>query len=296
MAFNHLKKLNELEGLNRFEKQERSVQSGSKAGLGSRQRVIDMLSKGQEKISDMKTSMYDASKGVKKVQATFARNTLGSQTDSMSPWMDFLSTEQDKIEKEAKDKLDEDYDPFKLTEELYGKKGVQEGEPAEQSYFDTALIEGGLRGNSRKAGDASIDVQQTVVNKIIEVGGKMGMTDYEIAYTLAIARYESGFNPDAAAKTSSASGGGQFIDDTGSKYGITDENRWDIDVQVQALVDHTIDNFELARKKGYGDEYVYALHHDGISLAKDGLSKGKEHVMPFVPKYLKAIEQFRGAA
>ena len=214
----------------------------------------------------------------------------------MSPWMDLLSTEQDKIEKEAKDKLDEDYDPFKLTEELYGKKGVQEGEPAKQSYFDTEIIEGGLRGNSRKAGDASLDVQQTVVNKIIEVGGKMGMTDYEIAYTLAIARYESGFNPDAAAKTSSASGVGQFIDDTGSKYGITNENRWDVDVQVQALVDHTIDNFELARKKGYGDEYVYALHHDGISLAKDGLSKGKEHVMPFVPKYLKAIEQFRGAA
>jgi len=295
MAFNHLKKLNDLEKLNRFDKQELSVQSGSKAGLGSRQRVIQMLSKGQEKISDMKTSMYDASKGVKKVQATFARDNLKSQTDSMSPWMDLLSTEQDKI-KEAKDKLDEDYDPFKLTEELYGKKGVQEGEPAEQSYFNTEIIEGGLRGNSRKAGDASLEVQQTVVNKIIEVGSKMGMSDYEIAYTLAIARYESGFNPDAAAKTSSASGVGQFIDDTGSKYGITNENRWDVDMQVQALVDHTIDNFELAKKKGYGNEYVYALHHDGISLAKDGLSKGKEHVMPFVPKYLKAIEQFRGAA
>ena len=296
MSYNHLKKLNELENLNRFDKQELSVQSGSKAGLGSRQRTQQMLSQGQEKISDMKISMYDASKGVKKVQATFARDNLKSQTDSMSPWMDFLSTEQDKMAKEAKDKLDEDYDPFKLTEELYGKKGVQEGEPAEQSYFNTEIIEGGLRGNSRKAGDASLDVQETVVNKIIEVGGKMGMTDYEIAYTLAIARYESGFNPDAAAKTSSASGVGQFINDTGSKYGITNENRWNVDVQVQALVDHTIDNFELAKKKGYGNEYVYALHHDGISLAKDGLSKGKEHVMPFVPKYLKAIEQFRGAA
>jgi len=290
MAFNHLKKLNELE---RLPKQEQSIQSGSKAGLGSRQRTQQMLSQGQEKITDMKIGMDDASRGVQRI---FARNTIRPEEDSMSPWMDLFSTEEERITKEAKDKLDEDYDPFKLTEELYGKKGVQEGKPAKQSYFDTEIIEGGLRGNSRKAGDASLDVQETVVNKIIEVGGKMGMTDYEIAYTLAIARYESGFNPDAAAKTSSASGVGQFIDDTGSKYGITNENRWNVDVQVQALVDHTLDNFELAKKKGYGNEYVYALHHDGISLAKNGLSKGKEHVMPFVPKYLKAIEQFRGAA
>ncbi len=294
MSFNHLKKLNELE---RLPKQEESVQTGNKAGLGSRQRTIEMLSSGQKEISKMKTNMDDAKRGV---QHVFARNTLKSETDSMSPWMELFSTEEDKAKEQAitaaKNKLNEDYDPFKLTEELYGKKGVQEGEPAKQSYFNVDIIEDGIRGNSRKAGDASLEVQQTVVNKIIEVGGQMGMTDYEIAYTLAIARYESGFNPDAAAKSSSASGVGQFINDTGSNYGITNENRWDVDIQVQALVDHTLDNFETAKKKGYGNEYVYALHHDGISLAKNGLSKGKEHVMPFVPKYLKAIKQFRGEA
>ena len=294
MSFNHLKKLNELE---RLPKQEQSVQTGSKAGLGSRQRTAQMLGMSGQRSAKITSDMDDASRGVKHV---FARNTLKSETDSMSPWMELFSTEEDKAREQAiekaKNKLNEDYDPFKLTEELYGKKGVQEGEPAEQSYFNVDIIEDGIRGNSRKAGDASLEVQQTVVNKIIEVGGQMGMTDYEIAYTLAIARYESGFNPDAAAKSSSASGVGQFINDTGSKYGITNENRWDVDIQVQALVDHTIDNFELAKKKGYGNEYVYALHHDGISLAKNGLSKGKEHVMPFVPKYLKAIEQFRGEA
>ena len=289
MAFNHLKKLNELENL---PKQEESVQTGNKAGLGSRQRTAEMLGMSGQRSAEITSDMDSSAKGVKRI---FARNTLKPEGDSMSPWMDFLSTEQDKMAKEAKDKLDEDYDPFKLTEELYGKKGVQEGEPAKQSYFDTEIIEGGLRGNSRKAGDASLDVQQKVVNKIIEVGGQMGMTDYEIAYTLAIARAESGFNPDAASTDSSAAGVGQFINDTGSNYGITNKNRWDVDIQVQALVDHTLDNFETAKKKGYGNEYVYALHHDGISLEKNGLSKGKEHVMPFVPKYLKAIEQFRGA-
>lgn len=294
MSFNHLKKLNELE---RLPKQEQSVQTESKAGLGSRQRTAQMLGMSGQRSAKITSDMDDASRGVKHV---FARNTLKSETDSMSPWMELFSTEEDKAREQAiekaKNKLNEDYDPFKLTEKLYGKKGVQEGEPAEQSYFNVDIIEDGIRGNSRKAGDASLEVQQTVVNKIIEVGGQMGMTDYEIAYTLAIARYESGFNPDAAAKSSSASGVGQFINDTGSNYGITNENRWDVDIQVQALVDHTIDNFELAKKKGYGNEYVYALHHDGISLAKNGLSKGKEHVMPFVPKYLKAIKQFRGEA
>ena len=288
MAFNHLKKLNELE---RLPKQEQSIQSGSKAGLGSRQRTQQMLSQGQDKITDMKISMDDASYGVKKV---FARNTIRPEENSMSPWMELFSTEEERITKEAKDKLDEDYDPLKLTEDLYGKKGVQEGKPVEQSYFDTALIEGGLRGNSRKAGDVSPEIQQTVVNKIIEVGSQQGMTDYEIAYALAIARYESGFNPDAAAKTSSASGIGQFIDETGAKYGITNENRWDLDIQVQALVDHTIDNFETARKKGYGNEYVYALHHDGPGLGSGGLAKGKKNVMPYVPRYLKAIKNYRG--
>jgi len=294
MSFNHLKKLNELE---RLPKQEQSVQTGSKAGLGSRKRTAEMLGMSGQRSAEITSDMDSSAKGVKRI---FARNTLKSETDSMSPWMELFSTEEDKAREQAiekaKNKLNEDYDPFKLTEELYGKKGVQEGEPAEQSYFNVDIIEDGIRGNSRKAGDASLEVQQTVVNKIIEVGGQMGMTDYEIAYTLAIARYESGFNPDAAAKSSSASGVGQFINGTGSNYGITNENRWDVDIQVQALVDHTLDNFETAKKKGYGNEYVYALHHDGISLAKNGLSKGKEHVMPFVPKYLKAIKQFRGEA
>jgi len=288
MAFNHLKKLNELE---RLPKQEESVQTGNRAGLGSRGRTQEMLGMSGQRAAQITSDMDSSARGIQRI---FARNTLRSEENNMSPWIDMLSVEENKLKEESKDKLDEDYDPFKLTEELYGKKGGKDGEPVEQSYFNTEIIEGGVRGNSRKSGDASIEVQETVVNKIIEVGGKMGMTDYEIAYTLAIARAESGFNPDAASTDSSATGIGQFIDETGTKYGITNENRWDLNSQIQALVDHTIDNFETARKKGYGDEYVYALHHDGIGLGGRGLALSKKNVMPFVSKYLKAIEQFRG--
>ena len=61
-----------------------------------------------------------------------------------------------------------------------------------------------------------------------------------------------------------------------------------------SLIDHTIDNFEIARKKGYGNEYVYALHHDGPGLGSGGLAIGKKNVMPYVPKFLKDIKKYRG--
>jgi len=190
--------------------------------------------------------------------------------------------------------VDTSYDPLKLTEDLYGKQGVQSGKVASNSYFNTPIIAGDLRGNSRKAGDVSPEVQQEIVNRIVEYGSRMDMEDYEIAYALATARYESGFNPDASAKSTSARGLGQFINKTGEAYGITPENQWDVDTQIQALLEHTRDNFKLARNKGYSNEYVYAIHHDGPSLDKGGLAKSKKHVMPYVPKYLKLIENLRG--
>lgn len=186
------------------------------------------------------------------------------------------------------------YDPLSITEDLYGKKGVQSGEPVSQSYFNLPIIEGELRGNSRKAGDISIENQQKIINKIVETGSAMDMDDYEIAYALATARYESGFNPDAAAKSTSARGLGQFINKTGSAYGLNASNQWDVDMQIQALLEHTQDNFKMAKNKGLGNEYVYAIHHDGPKLDKGGLDKSKEHVMPFVSKYLKMIEGYRG--
>ena len=129
---------------------------------------------------------------------------------------------------------------------------------------------------------------------ILEIKMSRHPHHYKIAIALATARHESGFNPDASAKSSSATGIGQFINDTGTAYGIKDANRWDMDTQVDALVNHVYDNAQLARKKGYGDEYIYALHHDGPSLDRTGLSKSKELVMPYVSGYLKLIKEFRG--
>ena len=181
-----------------------------------------------------------------------------------------------------------------LPKELLGKKGSENAKVASQSYFNSDIVDREFQGNSRAAGDVSPEVQQRVIMSIINEGSRVGLTDREIAITLATARYESGFNPDASAKSSSATGIGQFINDTGTAYGLNDDNRWDLDAQVDALVNHVADNAETSRKKGYGEEYIYALHHDGPALDRTGLNKSKEYVMPFVDKYLKLIKDFRG--
>jgi len=208
--------------------------------------------------------------------------------------------EENKAKAEAAEKANAEVDPvtgeitkkLSLTEKLYGKQGVQEGQPAPQSYFNFKIVDRPFKGNSRKAGDISKEQQEEIMKMIISTGRKEGMSNREIALTLATVRFESGFNPDAAAKTSSASGLGQFINETGSKYGLTEENRWDVGMQVQAIVDHTADNIEMARKKGYSEDYVYALHHDGPGLDSGGLKKSRQQVMPYVNLYEKMLENY----
>jgi len=185
--------------------------------------------------------------------------------------------------------------PFDVPEHLYGKKGGG-GTPVSHSFYGTPISGEGLRGESRKAGDASREVQAQVIEKIIDAGSQAGMTEREIAYTLAIARLESGFNPDAAATKSSASGLGQFIKATGADYGLNDSNRWDVDAQVDALINLTQDNFRLAEDRGVSDEYVYAYHHDGRSASDyaPGLSLSRKDVMPYVALYENMLKAYRG--
>lgn len=157
------------------------------------------------------------------------------------------------------------------------------------SYNNTPLVEGGLRGNSRRGGDAPKEVQREVMQRIIEVGRSAGMSDEDVALTLAIASHESGFNPDAATGSSSASGLGQFVNRTAKSYGITDENRWDVDAQVRALVGLTQDNIARVNRTNRSRDYVYALHHDGPSLNSGGLGIGRENVNPLVPGFLELV-------
>lgn len=154
--------------------------------------------------------------------------------------------------------------------------------------------EGRLAGNSRRWGDASPDVQSRVVETLVESARDAGLGARETAHVLAIARIESGFNPDAAAGTTSASGLGQFIDKTGRSYGLDESNRFDVHAQSRALVAHFIDNRDLATRRGLGEAYIYKYHHDGPMLDSGGLALGREHVIPLIDAYTRFVQHTFG--
>lgn len=150
--------------------------------------------------------------------------------------------------------------------------------------------EGRLSGNSRIWGDAAPEVQSQVIDTLVATSKGAGLSARETAHVLAIARVESGFNPDAAAGTTSASGVGQFIDDTGRAYGLGSANRFDADAQARALVSHFIDNRELAARRGQGEVYIYKYHHDGPSRDYGGLGLAADKVMPLLERYTQFVE------
>lgn len=63
-----------------------------------------------------------------------------------------------------------------------------------------------IAGNSRIWGDISRENQARVIDLIIEICTRYKLSYRETAYVLLMARVESGFNPDAAAGTTSAAG------------------------------------------------------------------------------------------
>jgi hypothetical protein len=176
-----------------------------------------------------------------------------------------------------------------LTERLYGKKGTGNNKVVSHSYYNDPLD---VEGFTRSAGGAPKVEQEKAIRTIIETGRSLDASDEEIAYALATARTESGFNIYAAARSSSAYGLGQFIDRTGQSYGLSKENRDDIQMQAQALIEHTQYNFDLAKKRGKGLEYVYKYHHDGPSKDLGGLSLSKKNVMPYLDDFRKIVENF----
>jgi peptidoglycan hydrolase-like protein with peptidoglycan-binding domain len=153
---------------------------------------------------------------------------------------------------------------------------------------------GRLAGNSRISGDASPEVQSRAIDALIEASQRAGLSPRDIAHVLAIARAESGFNPDAAAGTTFAFGLGQFVRDTGKSLGITPENRGDVTKQAEALVQYFKSNAAQARHKGQGEDYVYKYHHDGPGSGDggEGLELSRRNVMPYIPRFEKFVAEY----
>src|SRR5471030_207987 len=150
-----------------------------------------------------------------------------------------------------------------------------------------------LRGNSRIIGDVDKDVQDRIIDMLITISARYKLSYKEIAYILLTTKIESGFNPDAAAGTTTAAGLPQgemgFIKDaltlSNDILGFTLDLRYKEIFDAEKGCYGVVYSFLLNKakvSKHYTPNQVdywrwlYILHHDGAySLSKhlDGKHK-----------------------
>jgi len=189
---------------------------------------------------------------------------------------------------------------------MLAKKGLGYKKVSTKSHYNEPLDKalGRPAGNSRIWGDANPDVQKRVIDTIISTANKYKLNTRQTAYVLAMAYLESGYNPDAASNQSAA-GVGQFLDGTGRDYGLDETNRFEIESNVDALIQYYLINKKIANKRGYSglqeEEKIYQYHHDGAGRsdgdAKDrgGLNLAKTRVLPITTNIEKVLNgTFKG--
>ncbi|MDK9605692.1 lytic transglycosylase [Lelliottia wanjuensis] len=177
-----------------------------------------------------------------------------------------------------------------LYSDLYASKG--------KSYFDDQVKDYSLlkiypdidntksiKGNSRVSGDIDLLSQHAIIDMLITIGARYKLTYKELSYVLLCAHVESGFNPDAAAGTTSAAGIGQatvaFVEYTlrnsskwlGFTLDIRGEKIFDAELGCYALVFSFLRARDLVSDHYKSSEdiywrWIYYLHHDGIGSLK----------------------------
>lgn len=170
-----------------------------------------------------------------------------------------------------------------------------------------------LRGNSRTIGDADKDVQEAIIDMIITIAVRYGLSYKEISYILLTTKVESGFNPDAAAGTTSAVGLAQgtvgFIEDAltqsedilGFQLDLRNEEVFDAEKGCYAVVYSFLLNKSKVMESYTSDqseywEWLYLLHHDGayslgkyIAGTRKKSADGKKWAL-YINKHLSVVE------
>lgn len=167
-------------------------------------------------------------------------------------------------------------------------------------------------GNSRRWGDANPIVQQSAILSIQQSAAAFGASRLETAWMLAIARVESGFNPDAAAGTTSAAGLGQLTNAARKDVGLARSLRFSIEGGATGLVGYAERMIVRSKKYFAGRnsagtpqsrplpkpvnehkllERAYGYYHDGpSSKPRAGLKIAAEQVMPWTKKFSAWLE------
>ena len=167
--------------------------------------------------------------------------------------------------------------------------------PVSYSRFNEPInkAQNELAGFGRGAGQASSATQKEVMSKIVSYADHLSEQDQ--ALLLSIAKIESGFNPDAAATSTSASGVFQLVRKTAESLGVAKNDVFDADANIKAGIKLFEENINLVNRKYpklSGNEravMLYALHHDGPSLAYGGEKIAREKILPELPKFYDAV-------
>ena len=214
--------------------------------------------------------------------------TIKEETIQQYPRQERSPKASEGVEKSLAEKV-EQYRPFLV----HGRgRAYRESQIKSHSHYREEISSdiNQMCGRSRIWGDASLETQATVVSQMIDHLEQEGFSKSEICYAIALCRVESGFNPDAAAGTTSASGIGQFIDSTRaelcSRAGIQNTNPFCMTVNLHCLSESLKESFRFARArvKAGDDEALYrmayAYHHDGPTLQYGGARIADRDVLP----------------
>lgn len=132
------------------------------------------------------------------------------------------------------------------------------GERKSLSHYQELLdiSPGRVAGNSRKGDDASVEVKNKVITEICKVAKEARLSNKDIANLLAIAKTESGFNPDAASRHPRSSASGVFQ--------ITDETAGDVvSKMIKALKNEGLEQYtsRLQLETYHRFDYQSNIHH-----------------------------------
>lgn len=138
---------------------------------------------------------------------------------------------------------------------------------------------------------------EVVKRKIITVCRREGFSDAETRFCLAVAEQESGFNPNARNRGSTAAGIFQFVEATWKarckEAGLSPlTSPHDVDAQLRCFLPHFRAMQHWARQKvgsrAGPDEFFawcYKFHHDGPAGEYGGLRLGRKSVVPKMKRF-----------
>ncbi|TCV81083.1 hypothetical protein [Sulfurirhabdus autotrophica] len=172
---------------------------------------------------------------------------------------------------------------------------------------------GALAGLSRIHGDAAPLVQDKIIDILVEIGARYKLSYRDIAHLLLICKIESGFNPDAAAGTSSAGGLGQYTKVTVKEAAKSNVSKLRLGFNLDLSGDYIFDaehgaygvvlSFMIAKEhaieffaKDY-EKHLYLFHHEGwyFKPTKEHMEKTRpQDVLKIIDKniipHLDALE------